>query len=189
MERKIDRIVIHQTTASSARSPVARTQRTLLEGLCDQTNPSFDVRISAPIPDYTHVSPFIVAVFLFAAALGAQTKPGAPAKPSPAKAVPAPGASAQQDKEMEAAIRAKLAKSKIGKDGFTVRVQGGAAYWEGSTNILQHKGAATRMAKSAGATRVINNIKVSDAAKQAAAENLDQGRRRVQVTRGEARSQ
>jgi hypothetical protein len=133
--------------------------------------------------DYTHVSHLIVAIFLFVATLSAQTKPPAP------KAIPAQGASAQQDKQMEAVIRAKLAKSKIGKDGFTVRVQGGAAYWEGSTNVVQHKGAATRMAKTAGATRVVNNIKVSDAAKQAAADNLDQGRRRVQVTRGEARSQ
>ena len=88
---------------------------------------------------------------------------------------------------MEAAIRAKLAKSKIGKDGFTVRVQGGVAYWEGSTSVVQHKGAATRMAKTAGAGRVVNSIKVSDAAKQAAADNLDQGRRRVQVKRGDAR--
>ena len=64
----------------------------------------------------------------------------------------AQGASAQQDKQVEAAIRAKLAKSKIGKDGFKLRVQGGVATWEGSTDVIQHKGAATRMAKSAGAT-------------------------------------
>ena len=37
------------------------------------------------------------------------------------------------------------------KDGFTVRVQGGIAYWDGSTSVVQHKGAATRMAKTAGA--------------------------------------
>ena len=112
-------------------------------------------------------------------------------KPPPAKAVaaPAPSAqpfSAQQDKEMEAAIRAKLTKSKIGKDGFTVHVQGGAVFWEGSTSVIQHKGAATRMAKTAGAKRVVNNIKVSDSAKQAASANLDQGRRRVQIKRSEA---
>ena len=90
---------------------------------------------------------------------------------------------------MESAIRAKLARSKIGKDGLSVRVQGGVAFWEGSTNVVQHKGAATRMAKTAGARRVVNNIKVSDAAKLAASENLEQGRRRAQVKRGEARSQ
>jgi hypothetical protein len=124
-----------------------------------------------------------VAALFVVATLSAQTKPAAP------RALPAPAFSAQQDKELEATIRAKLAKSKIGKDGFTVRVQGGAAYWEGSTAVMQHKGAATRMAKTAGAKRVVNNIKVSDAAKQTAADNLDQGRRRVQVKRSEARSE
>ena len=72
---------------------------------------------------------------------------------------------------------------------FTVRVQGGVAYWEGSTNVVQHKGAATRMAKTAGAKKVVNNIKVSDAAKETASANLEQGRRRAQVKRGDARSQ
>ena len=89
---------------------------------------------------------------------------------------------------MERTIREKLAKSKIGKDGFTVRVQGGVAYWEGNTTVVQHKGAATRMAKTAGARAVVNNIKVSDAAKQKAAENLEQGRRRAQIKRGETRT-
>jgi hypothetical protein len=129
------------------------------------------------------MSPYILAIFLFIGALGAQTK--AP----PSKPVPGQGASALQDKETEAIIRAKLAKSKIGKDGFTVRVQGGVAYWDGSTNVVQHKGAATRMAKTAGAKKVVNNIKVSDAAKETAAANLEQGRRRAQLKRGEARSQ
>jgi BON domain len=129
------------------------------------------------------MSPYILAVFLFIGALGAQTK--AP----PSKPMPGQGATALQDKETESVIRAKLAKSKIGKDGFTVRVQGGVAYWDGSTNVVQHKGAATRMAKTAGAKKVVNNIKVSDAAKETASANLEQGRRRAQVKRGEARSQ
>ena len=130
------------------------------------------------------MSPFILAVFLFLGALEAQTKVSPPSKP-----VAGQGVAAAQDKETEAFIRAKLAKSKIGKDGFTVRVQGGVAYWDGSTNVVQHKGAATRMAKTAGAKRVVNNIKVSDAAKETASANLEQGRRRAQVKRGEARSQ
>jgi len=45
------------------------------------------------------------------------------------------------------------------------------------------------MAKTGGAKKVVNNIKVSDAAKETAAANLEQGRRRAQVKRGEARSQ
>jgi hypothetical protein len=97
------------------------------------------------------------------------------------------GTGATQDVQIEAAIRARLAKSKIGKDGLTVRVQGGVAYWDGTTNVVQHKGAATRMAKSAGAKKVVNNIKVGDDAKQKAAGNLEQGRRRAQVKRSEAR--
>jgi hypothetical protein len=112
--------------------------------------------------------------------------PGAPKAPAPKTA--APGVTAQQDVQIEAAIRAKLAKSKIGKDGFKVRVQGGVAYWEGATSVVQHKGSATRMAKSAGAHAVVNNIKVTDAAKQKAADNLDQGRRRAQVKRSDPRT-
>jgi len=99
----------------------------------------------------------------------------------------APGTSASQDAQIEAEIRARLAKSVIGKDRFTVRVQGGVAYWDGTTTVVQHKGAATRMAKSAGAKKVVNQIKVGDVAKQKAAGNLDQGRRRVQVKRSEPR--
>jgi hypothetical protein len=106
--------------------------------------------------------------------------PALKAAPAPAQSV-----SSDQDKQIEAAIRAKLAKSKIGQDGLTVRVQGGVAYWEGSTSVVQHKGSATRMAKTAGARSVVNKIKVGDAAKLKAAENLDQGRRRAQVKRSE----
>lgn len=106
------------------------------------------------------------------------------------KAAAAPqGTTSAQDKQIEDAIRAKLAKSKIGKEGFTVRVQGGVAFWEGSTSVVQHKGSATRMAKAAGAKSVVNNIKVADEAKQKAAETLDTGRRRAQVKRSEPRLQ
>jgi hypothetical protein len=125
----------------------------------------------------------LIAVSLAAMLMAADTKP--PVKKSP----PAQGTSAEQDKVIEAAIRAKLAKSKIGKDGLKVRVQGGVATWEGSTDVLQHKGAATRMAKTAGAKAVVNNIKINDAAKQKAAENLETGRRRAQVKRSDARTE
>ena len=123
----------------------------------------------------------ICSTLFLAAVLAGQTPKPAAAAPKP----PLQGTTAQQDKQIEQAIRAKLATSKIGKDGFTVRVQGGIAYWEGNTNVIQHKGAATRMAKTAGARTVINNIKTSDAAKEKAAANLDQGRRRAQVKRSD----
>jgi hypothetical protein len=74
------------------------------------------------------------------------------------------GASAQAppatDAQIEAQIHDRLAKSVVGKDGFTAKVKAGVVYWEGSTTVAQHKGAATRMAKSSGARRVVNNIKV-----------------------------
>jgi hypothetical protein len=126
-----------------------------------------------------------IAIFCIAStALIGQTKTTAPARKAPTPA----GTSAQEDKQIEINIRAKLAKSKIGKDGFTVRVQGGIAYWEGKTEVVQHKGSATRMAKTAGAKSVVNNIKVSDAAKDKAAENLESGARRAQVKRSDPRT-
>ncbi|MCX6629459.1 MAG: BON domain-containing protein [Candidatus Solibacter sp.] len=93
------------------------------------------------------------------------------------------------DAQLEAAIRAKFAKSKINEDKFTVRVQGGVATIEGKTDVLQHKGVATRMSKTAGAVAVNNRVQVSDAAKRKAAGNLDEGRRRAQVKRGDTRSE
>jgi osmotically-inducible protein OsmY len=69
------------------------------------------------------------------------------------------------DAEIEGKIKTKLAKSKIGKDGITCHVKNGIAYWQGNTNVMQHKGAATRMAKTAGAIQVVNNIKLSDEAR------------------------
>ena len=76
------------------------------------------------------------------------------------------------DAQIQATIQAKLAKSKIGKDGFHFHVQHGVVTWEGSTSVIQHKGSATRMARTAGATQVINNIQISASAKAHATTNL-----------------
>lgn len=76
------------------------------------------------------------------------------------------------DSQIEATIRTKLAKSKIGKDGFRFRVQRGVVTWEGTTSVIQHKGSATRMARAAGAVQVINNIQITGDAKLKAASNL-----------------
>jgi BON domain len=129
-----------------------------------------------------------IALFTALAALSfaAEPRPAAHQRPAPPKAT---GAARLPDSQIETAIRAKLAKSKIGADGFTVKVQGGVATWQGRTDVVQHKGAATRMAKSAGAVAVDNRIQISDAARKRASANLEKGRRRVQVTRGEPRSQ
>jgi len=81
-------------------------------------------------------------------------------------------APALSDAQIDATIRAKLAKSKIGKDGFRFKVSHGVVTWEGTTNVVQHKGSATRMARAAGAVQVVNNIQVSEAAKAKAGANL-----------------
>lgn len=73
--------------------------------------------------------------------------------------------------------------------GFTIHVQGGIATLEGNARMVQHKAAATRMAKSAGARAVVNRIRVSEAAREQARENLTNGRRRIQQKRGESRQQ
>lgn len=95
----------------------------------------------------------------------------------------------KSDAEIEKDIRARLAKSKIAADKFQVRVQGGVATLEGKTDVIQHKGVATRLARSGGAVAVVNHIQVSDAAREKAAKNLQSGRRRAQIKRGEARSE
>lgn len=89
------------------------------------------------------------------------------------------------DVELEKAIRVRLAKSKIAADQFQVRVQGGVATIEGRTDVIQHKGTATRLAKSAGAVAVVNKVQVSEAARAKATARLAQGRRRAQVKRSE----
>ena len=99
------------------------------------------------------------------------------------------GKGAADDRTLEAGIRSRFAKSKINEDKFTVHVQGGVATIEGRTDVLQHKGVATRLAKAAGARQVVNRVEPSEAASQKASANLASGRRRVQVKRGEPRSE
>jgi len=121
----------------------------------------------------------------------AQTTPARTAPKPAAKAAPSNAAAqpASSDAKLEAAIRAKFAKSKIGADNLQVHVQGGVATIEGRTDVIQHKGTATRMAKTAGSVAVNNRVQISDAAKQKAAGNLEQGRRRAQIKRGDTRTE
>jgi hypothetical protein len=126
----------------------------------------------------------ILSAFLLAGAVAP------PPKVAAKTATPhSPAAPTLTDSQIETAIKAKLAKSKIGADHFKVRVQGGIAYWEGTTDVIQHKGSATRMAKAAGARAVVNNIQISDVAKQKASSNLASGRRRAQIKRSDDRSE
>jgi hypothetical protein len=140
----------------------------------------------------------IVAAAALASGLSAQTQPRQPAKSpavtqtKPTGAAPAAKSASPAnagDAALEATIRAKFAKSKIDADRFQVRVQGGVATIEGSADVLQHKGVATRLARTAGARAVNNNIQVSDAARQKASRNLEAGRRRVQVKRSDPRNE
>lgn len=115
----------------------------------------------------------LVAGFLVALAAQGQTQGRPAAGPTPA------------DSALESAIRQRFARSKSGADKFTVRVQGGVATIEGKTDVVQRKSAATRMAKTAGAKKVLNKIEVSEAARREASGNLATGRRRAQVKRSE----
>lgn len=76
------------------------------------------------------------------------------------------------DAEIEASIRARLAKSKISADGFQVRVRNGVATLTGKTEVMQHKGVATRLAKAGGAARVENRIEIPESARAKASANL-----------------
>ncbi len=89
-----------------------------------------------------------------------------------AQTAPKRAFTAGDDKVLEAEIRARLADSTSAKEGFTIRVQGGVAYWDGETSVAQRKGAATRMAKSAGALRVENHIRVTEAGKRKLADDF-----------------
>ena len=93
------------------------------------------------------------------------------------------------DAELEKAIRVRFSRSKINTNHFEVRVQGGVATIDGKTDIIQHKGTATRLAKLAGATAVNNRVQVSQAARDRANANLETGRRRAQVKRDERGSE
>lgn len=65
-----------------------------------------------------------------------------------------------EDAAISARIKQRLARSKLKTDGLHYRVQDGVVEWSGSVQVPQRKGAATRMAKSAGAKRVVNRIAV-----------------------------
>ncbi len=112
------------------------------------------------------------------------------AAPPPAKAAaPAATTAKLPDAVLEKAIRDRFQRSKIRVEGFTVHVEGGVATIEGKTKVIQRKGTATRLARLAGARGVRNRIVVDESALERAAANLEMGRRRAQVKRGEVRTQ
>jgi len=119
-------------------------------------------------------------VCLFAALLSLSAA-ATPTKKTAAAPKPHAAAPKISDAELERMIRGRFAESKISEDKFTVKVQNSIATLSGHTNVIQHKGVATRLSKSSGALAVVNNIEISQAAKDKAAKNLEAGRRRAQV--------
>ena len=91
------------------------------------------------------------------------------------------------DVALEKAIRDRLANSAISPDGIQVRVRQGVAILDGTTGVTQHKGTATRLARSAGATKIDNRIRVSTAARQESTRRRRSQPRRVRVRRPENR--
>jgi hypothetical protein len=111
----------------------------------------------------------LLFALVLAAALAGPGQSGPVAKP-PVAAAKLP------DAQIERAIRAKFAKSKINADHFTVTVQNGIATIEGKTNVIQHKGVATRLARTGGAQAVQNRIQISEEARAKAAAKLAKAR-------------
>ena len=123
----------------------------------------------------------ILAAALILAAAGSMSgQAAAPAKAATRNTASKP---AQSDTQIEATIRAKFAKSKISTDRFTVKVQNGVATIEGRTDVIQHKGVATRLAKNGGAIAVHNRIEISEASRKRAADRLHQGMRHAEIAK------
>ncbi len=86
------------------------------------------------------------------------------------------------DAQIEHKIQQKFARSKINSDHFTVSVKAGVATISGRTTVIQHKGVATRLARSSGATSVNNHIEISEEAKAKAAAQLSRSSDQPPVT-------
>jgi hypothetical protein len=122
--------------------------------------------------------PLLLIVLLSSLAFAA----GPAAAPSP-KAAPI-----LSDSVIEQNIRARFAKSKISAEKFSVRVQGGVAVVEGTTNVVQRKGVATRLAKAGGARAVDNRIRIGEQARKEAAEKLAEHRKPTRSATSPVRS-
>lgn len=98
---------------------------------------------------------FILAVTVFAFAQG-----GEMAKK--------PAATPKTDADIQKCITDKFASAeKLKSQGFSATVNNGEATLTGAANNAGSKGAATKIAKSCGATKVTNNITAPPVAKPA----------------------
>jgi osmotically-inducible protein OsmY len=121
-----------------------------------------------------------LCALVLAAAFAGQSQAAAVAMTGAVPMKPAAKAAPQRvltDAQIERNIRARLAKSKMAAtEHFTVTVHDGVAVLEGKSNVIQHKGVATRLAKLGGAAAVQNHIQISDEAKAKALARLQKNR-------------
>lgn len=101
------------------------------------------------------------SVFCFVVALSslALAQGGEMMKSEKKSAKKAEASAPKSDADVQKCIVDKLAKSeKLSTQGFSAAVSGGEATLTGNANNAGSKGAATRIAKSCGASKVTNNI-------------------------------
>lgn len=77
------------------------------------------------------------------------------------------------DNRISADLAARLRRSKLAADGVRFSVKDGVVTWEGQVAIPQRKGAATRMAKAAGARVVQNRIRLGAGSSPSSANNAN----------------
>ena len=73
------------------------------------------------------------------------------------------------DNAILARLKQKMSRSKLKSDDLKYQVKDGVVEWSGTVSVSQRKGTATRMAKTAGAKRVVNRILVKASAGRSAA--------------------
>jgi osmotically-inducible protein OsmY len=127
----------------------------------------------------------IISALTFAVALAGLSHAATTAQPLPSKTQVQTQKTTPQtpDGVIEHRIQAKFAKSKINAEHFIVSVHSGVATIDGKTNVIQHKGVATRLAKSSGAIVIRNRIQVSDEARAKAAARLSGNKEDTEIAR------
>lgn len=103
----------------------------------------------------------MIAVFCFIVAMSSlvMAQGGDTMKPEKKSTKKAEAAAPKSDADIQKCIVDKLAKSeKLGSQGFSAAVSNGEATLTGTANNAGSKGAATKIAKSCGASKVMNNI-------------------------------
>ena len=98
---------------------------------------------------------------------------------APNKAEPKTAAPRWKDAELRKAIEDRFARSAIAADHFKIEVNNSVARITGKTDVIQHKGVATRLARSMGAKEVRNEVEVSEAARQKAAAQLAKAKKKA----------